>query len=179
MLRNGAGAASQRCPHTHGTARPKGGIGTNHRNDTYFTRVCSNRTTRKYCTDATLPSSNHTQHATHRSNQSTNQPINQSVRTIKHSPKLQLQKANNNKHNNIIIQQQTSTTKPSNSNKHQLLNTEGRAGGVLKRLPITEVMKRELEVLRGRRVQGALEEALECATCHHKTRADSSSLRTP
>ena len=165
---------------THtGQHAQQGGIGTNHRNDTYFTRVCSNRTTRKYCTDATLPSSNHTQHATHRSNQSTNQPINQSVRTIKHSPKLQLQKANNNKHNNIIIQQQTSTTKPSNSNKHQLLNTEGRAGGVLKRLPITEVMTRELEVLRGRRVQGALEEALECATCHHKTRADSSSLRTP
>ena len=179
MLRNGAGAASQRCPHTHGTARPKGGIGTNHRNDTYFTRVCSNRTTRKYCTDATLPSSNHTQHATHRSNQSTNQPINQSVRTIKHSPKLQLQKANNNKHNNIIIQQRTSTTKPSNSNKHQLLNTEGRAGGVLKRLPITEVMTRELEVLRGRRVQGALEEALECAACHHKTRAASNYLRPP
>ena len=111
-------------------------------------------------------------------NQLINQSTNQSEQSSIH-PNFNYKTANNNKHNNIIIQQQTSTTKPSNSNKHQLLNTEGRAGGVLKRLPITEVMKRELEVLRGRRVQGAQEAALECATCHHKTQADSSYLRTP
>jgi hypothetical protein len=53
-----------------------------------------------------------TQHATYRSNQSTNQPINQSGRTITHSLKLQLQ------------HQQTTTykTTSSNTNKHQLPN---------------------------------------------------------
>ena len=68
----------------------QGGIGTNHRLDTYFTRVCSNRTTRKYCTDATQHGHTHSTRGNQlinnqAINQSTNQPINQSAITTTHN----------------------------------------------------------------------------------------------
>jgi hypothetical protein len=56
----------------------QGGIGTNHRLDTHFTRVCSNRIPRKYCTYATQPCSNrHTTQRNEAISQSTNQSTNQ------------------------------------------------------------------------------------------------------